>query len=126
MIKTKIEETYFEGTEAKSGILYSTVKQVNFLTSDNMILLYNELGVIEEVADPNVGTTYIYRALDNRALKYTENEIKTLIESTGKNFNSNLLVTEMNSFINDIIINDITNNPNKYFNISIDKWEAVI
>lgn len=127
MIKTIVEETYFEGSEAKTGILYSTVKQVNFLIPDGMIVAYNEIGVIETVNDPDVGITTVYRVMDNRPLKFTDQEMKDLIDATGGVFNAvtdpNLLVSEMGMFIDDIIINDITVNPHKYFNITIDKWE---
>lgn len=129
MVKTITEETYFQGSEAKSGILYSTVNQVNFLTEDGMIVVYNEIGVIEEVDDPEIGPTTEYNIMDNRPLKYTDQEMKDLLDSTGQLFNSgspaNLLISEMNQFINTIIINDITVNPNKYFNITVDKWEPV-
>lgn len=128
MVETISQETYYEGTEQKSGILYSDVKQVNFLPLDNGIIVYNEIGVKETIVDDIIGEQVIYRPLDNRAIKYTDEEMKSLLDATGDFFNSNdsnLLLAEMLKFSDTIIMDDITNNPGNYFGISVDKWQTV-
>lgn len=129
MIKTITPENYVKGTEQKNGLLYVDTNQTSFLNLDNSIVVYLNIGEIitefSELLHENVTT---YSVLNTRILKYTQQEMKILIEATGQNFNdpvTNLLIDETNRFSNSIILNDITENSQNYFGITVDKWETV-
>lgn len=123
---TIANETYYNGTEQMTGKLYSKVTQVNFLNVDNNIVVYNEIGVIKTENVEGLGEITSHSPIVNRPLKYTQEEMKALIDATGINFNAgltNLLIDEINAFVDAIITNHITNNPQNYFGLTIDKWE---
>lgn len=130
MIETINNENYYENGVQKSGKLYSDVTQVNFLNQDNSIVVYNQLGVhgteIDPVTEIEVPTK---RVLVNKVLKYTQEEMKALIESVARNFNAdntNLLLDEINLYVDDMILNDITNKPENYFGLTVDKWHKAV
>jgi hypothetical protein len=121
MIETINEETYYEGTQQKTGVIYSEVTLVSFMNKDGVI-------VKETIEDEELGTLTINRALNTNVLKYTDQELKALIDGTGNTFNSegtNLLLAEINSYVNDIILKDITDNPGNYYGLTVEKWQAV-
>ena len=125
MVKTITEETYYQGSEQKTGIVFSDVNLVSFQNRDGLVVIYNEIGVIETVTDELLGDLTVKKVLTNRILKYNDEELKTLIEGTGRDFNSpitNLLISEINSFVDDIILKDIETTPSNYFGITVDKW----
>jgi hypothetical protein len=125
MVKTITEETYYQGSEQKTGIVFSDVNLVSFQNRDGSVVIYNEIGVIETVTDELLGDLNVNKVLTTRILKYNDEELKTLIEGTGRDFNSpitNLLISEVNSFVDDIILKDIETNPSNYFGITVDKW----
>lgn len=125
MIKTINQETYYQGSEQKTGIVFSDVNLVSFQNRDGSVVIYNEIGVIETVEDELLGTLTINKVLTTNILRYNDEELKTLIEGTGRNFNdpiTNLLISEINSFVDDIIMKDIEVNPANYFGITVDKW----
>ena len=126
MITTITEETYYQGTEQKTGKLYTNVKQVNFCNSDNTIVIYHEIGSIETKTDEIAGDYTVHVQLKNNAIAYTQNEMKTLIDATGRNFNAdstNLMLDEINQYVDDILLAEITSNPQNYFGLTVNKWE---
>lgn len=129
MIQTKIAENYVEGTEQKSGILYVDTNMTSFLNKSNGIVVYLNIGVIltETLTEPDVEVTK-HHVLNTKTLNYTQEDLKTMIEATGQDFNSpitNLLIDEINRFSDKIILDDITANPQNYFGLTADKWEEV-
>lgn len=128
MVETINEEIYYEGTQQKTGVIYSKVTLVSFMNLDGVIVVYNQVGAKELIEDEVLGTYYVYRALNTNVLKYTDFELKELIDGTGNDFNgelSNYLLLEVNKFVNDIILKDITDNPANYYGLTVDKWHAV-
>ena len=129
MVKTINLQPYVDGTVAKNGIIYSDVNFVNFLLPDSMITAYREIGVIEDYEDPITFEMSVrYRKLSVEPIVFTDQSMKVLLDATGGYFNSNqsnLLVAGMKSYSDLIILNDITNKPENYFGITIDKWEQV-
>ena len=126
MITTINSEDYTKGTEQKNGFLYCEVNLVNFLNKDGRIVVTNIIGekvtLFDELLKEEVES---YIPLTVKRLSYSEEEIKLLIEGTGKDFNSpvtNLLISEINLFVDDIILKDIEVNPSNYFGITVDKW----
>ncbi len=129
MVKTITDENYIKGTEQKTGLLFVDVDLVSFLNRDGTTVVYYKIGeiveIFDEVIQENITT---YPLLEARTISYTQDEIKALIEGTGRDFNSpvtNLLIDEINEFIEDIILVDITNNPAQYFGLTVDKWQKV-
>ena len=126
MIQTITDENYVKGTEQKTGLIYSDVKLVSFLTEDGTILVYVNIGEIKsEFIEDIQSEITTYPVLSTRPIKFTQDEIKTLIEATGNDFNgpvTNLLLDEINKYVDDIILNDITNNPANYFGLDVSKW----
>jgi hypothetical protein len=126
MIQTITAQNYTKGTENKNGILFVDVNLLNFLNKDGRIVIYFTIGeVIETFDDTLQENVTSYPALSARTISYSDAEIKALIEATGRDFNSpvtNLLIAEIDSFVNDIILDDISNNPNNYFGLTSDKW----
>jgi len=129
MIKTITTENYVKGTEQKNGFLYVDTNQTTFLNLDNVIVVYLNIGeIITEFDELLQQEIERYSVLSTRILKYTQEEMKILIEATGKNFNdpiTNLLIDETNIFSNSIILDDITKNSQNYFGINVIKWETV-
>lgn len=128
MIQTITDQNYTKGTEQKTGKLYVDINQCNFLNLDNSIVVYFNIGEIlvehDEILFEDITT---YPILETKPITYTQEEMKVLIESTGKNFNdpvTNLLIDQINVFSNDIILEDITLNPQNYFGLTVDKWES--
>ena len=126
MIKTIANENYVKGTEQKNGFLYVDTNQTSFLNLDNSIVIYLNIGEIVEEFDLDLQENITkYPLLNTRVLKYTQQELKSLIEATGENFNApitNLLINEINRFSDKIILSDITLNPQNYFGITVEKW----
>lgn len=125
MIKTINEEIFYQGSEQKTGTIYSEVKSIAFQVVDNVAVIYNELGFIETIEDVELGNYEKKNVLSTKVLKYTDEELKSLIEGVGRDFNSpvtNLVIQEMNTFSDDIILKDITDNPTQYFGLTSDKW----
>lgn len=129
MVKTITNENYVKGSEQMNGILFNELTQVNFLPLDLVAVCYVVLGEVVNVLDPDTNEEQeINRPLITRKITYTQDELKTLIEETGRNFNAdgtNLLMDEINNYADDIIINDITANPNMYYGLEASKWEKV-
>lgn len=129
MIQTITQENYVKGSEQKTGILFADVNLISFMNKDNSIVVYFNLGevltVMDEVLQEEVT---VYSLLITRTLKFTDEEMKTRIEGTGIDFNSpvtNLLISEMNKFVDDIILKDIELNPSNFFGLTVDKWQKV-
>ena len=126
MIKTITTENYVKGTEQKNGLLYVDTNQTSFLNLDNAIVVYLNIGEIVEEFDFDLQENVTkYPLLNSRVLKYTQQEMQTLIQGTGENFNdpiTNLLINEINRFSDKIILADITLNPQNYFGITVEKW----
>ena len=126
MIKTITTENYVKGTEQKNGLLYVDTNQTSFLNLDNAIVVYLNIGEIVEEFDLDLQENVTkYPLLNTRVLKYTQQEMQTLIQETGENFNdpiTNLLINEINRFSDKIILADITLNPQNYFGITVEKW----
>ena len=126
MIKTITTENYVKGTEQKNGLLYVDTNQTSFLNLDNSIVVYLNIGEIVEEFDFDLQENVTkYPLLNTRVLKYTQQEMQTLIQETGQNFNdpiTNLLINEINRFSDKIILADITLNPQNYFGITVEKW----
>jgi hypothetical protein len=126
MIKTITTENYVKGTEQKNGLLYVDTNQTSFLNLDNAIVVYFNIGEIVEEFDLDLQENVTkYPLLNTRVLKYTQQEMQTLIQETGQNFNdpiTNLLINEINRFSDKIILADITLNPQNYFGITVEKW----
>ena len=126
MVQTIVKENYVQGTEQKNGTIFVETNLTSFLNGSNGIVVYLNIGVIEDVVslDPPIEYT-VKKPLNTRVINFSQEEIKTLIEETGQDFNSpitNLLITELNRFSDKIILDDITQNPQNYFGLSIDKW----
>jgi hypothetical protein len=128
MVQTITPQNYVQGTTQKQGIVYADTTNVMFLLNDNTMVVYLEIGVIEQLIDPITEqeiTSYTKLSVDTIA--FTDEQMKALIDVTGTFFNSddsNLLIAGMNAYSDTIILNDITANPNKYFGITIANWEA--
>lgn len=127
MIQTKQAENYIQGTQQKQGVLYVNTDLVSFLLNSNGIVVYLNIGVVntETIEDPSTEVTTLV-TLDTKVLSYSEDEMKALIEATGQDFNvpvTNLLISEMNKFSDQIVLNDISENPQDYFGLTSDKWE---
>ena len=125
MVKTITDETFYQGSEQKSGVIFSEIRGISFQMIDGVSVIYNEIGFIETVEDDILGTVDVKHILSTNILKYNDDEMKVLIENTGRDFNSpvtNMMIQEMNTFVDDIILNDITENPSNYFGLTVDKW----
>jgi hypothetical protein len=126
MIQTITQENYTKGSEQKTGILFADVNLISFLNKDNSIVVYFNIGEVLTVMDEVIQEEEtIYSILITRTLKFTDEEMKTRIEGTGIDFNSpvtNLLISEMNKFVDDLILKDIEINPSNYFGLTVDKW----
>ena len=126
MVQTITDENYVKGTEQKNGLIYSNVKLVSFLNEDGVILVYVNIGEIITTFDDLTQTDITtYPLLNTRPIRFTQDEVKALIEATGNDFNSpvtNLLLDEINKYVDDIILNDITTNPANYFGLDVAKW----
>ena len=46
MVKTINEEIFYQGSEQKTGTIYSEVKSIAFQVVDNVAVIYNEIGFI--------------------------------------------------------------------------------
>ena len=128
MIQTKTPQNYVQGTTVKTGIVYAVVKNVMFQLLDDNMVCYLEMGVIQNVFDPNTESEeQVYVSLGVDTLTFTDVQMKALIDATGTYFNSNqsnLLVADMNVYSDTIILNDIAVNPDKYFGIELANWEV--
>jgi len=129
MVQTITDENYTKGTEQKTGVLFVDVDLVSFLNRDGNIVVYLKIGEVVDVFDEVLQDTITtYPLLDARTITYSQDEIKTLIEATARDFNdpvTNLLLDEINTFVEDIILSDITANASKYFGLTVDKWQKV-
>lgn len=129
MVETINPENYVKGTEQKNGVLFNKLTQVNFLPLDNIAVCYVVMGEYVNVFNPETEEEeLVAMPLITRSIKYTEAELKTLIEATGRNFNAdgtNLLMAEINAYADDIILEDITNNPQMYYGLEVAKWHKV-
>jgi hypothetical protein len=129
MIQTKIAENYTKGTTQESGVLYVDTNLTSFLNGSNGIVVYLNIGVVEEVSEiePIIEFTQ-FNILSTRVLKYTQEEMKILIEESGQNFNepiTNLMIDEINKFSDLLILDDITSNSQNYFGLDVSKWEQI-
>ena len=129
MIQTKKAETYVKGTEQKTGVIWVDIDLVSFLNREDKIIVYFKIGekVTTFVDEINEKITS-YPILESKNISYSQAEIKTLIEAISSDFTSranNLLIDEVNNYVEAIILNDIKENPAKYYGLNADLWEKV-
>ena len=145
MIQTKKEETYVKGTEQKTGLIWVDIDMISFLNREDKIIVYFKIGekVTTFVDEINEKITS-YPILESKNISYSQAEIKTLIEAISSDLTSrannllideissdftsranNLLIDEINNYVEAIILNDIKENPAKYYGLNSDLWEKV-
>ena len=127
MLKTKTAQNYQLNGVNYSAILFTKIDDIFFRLRDKMVVIYVVKGYEATEAHPTTGEDVLKQVvIGNVPFKFTQAELKDLIDNAGINFNStgdNLLLDDMAAAGVEIISSLITADSSRFFGVDAAEWE---